>query len=144
MRSYLPKAREIILETLDKLGCSLVEIREIFGKEDYLVSIVIWKPQGISIDDCVKITRAALPKLQQDPSLPDYTRLEVASPGIDRKLKNPSEFSVFKGRKATVATQEKSVTGTIGDSDENAVIMETDGILTSIPLSQIKSAKLVD
>ena len=68
----------------------------------------------------------------------------MASPGIDRKLKNPSEFSVFKGRKATVATQEKSVTGTIGDSDENAVIMETDGILTSIPLSQIKSAKLVD
>lgn len=143
MRSYLPKAKEIVLEVLNKLGYSLVEIREVFGREDYLVSIVVWKSQGIKIDDCVKITRATLPKLQQDPSLPDYTRLEVASPGINRQLKNPSEFSVFKGRMATVATQEKSVTGMIGDSDENAVLMETDGILTSIPLPQIKSAKLV-
>lgn len=143
-RSYLDRVKGLCLEVLESMGFKLVEITELFGKEDYLVNLTVWKPGGITLGDCTSITRNILPLLEASDSLPSYTRLSVQSPGVERKLKKLDEMKVFIGRGVTVAQESKHTTGTIHECKDNTVTLETAGALIEIPLENILWARLVD
>jgi ribosome maturation factor RimP len=142
--SYLERARKLVLSALDELGYVLVDISEKFARSDYLVSIVVWKNSGIGIEDCVKITKKLHPMLENDSEIPTYVRLEVSSPGIDRKLRNLEELNIFKGMEVTLhLTNRTHMTGkSNGIKDENAII-DVDGNVMSVPLSEVTSARLI-
>ncbi len=144
MRSYLEHVRPKTNEVLRFLGYKLVELTERFGRGDYLVSIVVWKDGGITIEDCARITYDLMPKLEADRNIPTTVRLEVSSPGMERKLKSLAEIAVFIGRAVTLTLEEKMVTGVIKGVLNEEVMLDTAGVETVIPLSHIKSARLVD
>ncbi|MDR3608432.1 MAG: ribosome maturation factor RimP [Oligoflexia bacterium] len=65
--------------------------------------------QGVTIDDCVKVTRAVDEPLDQDPALSELVgkifgsasyELEVSSPGVDRPLRKAKDYLRFAGREA--------------------------------------------
>lgn len=142
--SYLDRARRLVLSALDELGYVLVDISERFARSDYLVSIVVWKNGGIGIEDCVKITKRLHPMLEQDSEIPDYVRLEVSSPGIDRKLRKLDELNIFISMEVTLHLANKThLTGkSKGTKDEKAII-DVDGNVMAVPLSEVTSARLV-
>jgi ribosome maturation factor RimP len=141
--TYLDRAEPLVLSALDELGYSLVEMSEKFARGDYLVSIVVWKPDGIGIADCVKITKKLHPMLEQDPVIPDYVRLEVSSPGIDRKLRNLQEMNIFKGLEITLNLDtHKPVTGKCMGIDGEFAVLDVDGNELRYPLASITSARL--
>ncbi|MDR2097193.1 MAG: hypothetical protein LBP37_01565, partial [Spirochaetaceae bacterium] len=54
-------------------------------------------PPAVSIDDCARVHRAILPRLELAfPKLDIY--IEVSSPGIERKIKDGAEFAHYIGR----------------------------------------------
>lgn len=143
-RSYLERVKGLCLEVLESLGFKLVEITELFGKEDYLVNLTVWKPGGVTLGDCTAITRSIMPLFETNDSIPSYTRLSVQSPGIERKLKKLDELKIFIGRGVTIAQEEKHITGTITSCNDTTLTLETAGALIEIPLENILWARLVD
>lgn len=80
----------------EELGLSLWDV--VFQKEgaDWFLRIYIDRDgTGVSIDDCVNMTRAIDPLLDEaDPIQQEYT-LEVSSPGINRRLTKPRHLQKF-------------------------------------------------
>ncbi len=65
-------------------------------------------PEGISIEDCVRVTRELDAPLETSPEMLAIFKgayeLEVSSPGIDRPLRKPSDFTRFEGEIARIHT----------------------------------------
>ncbi len=54
----------------------------------------------ITVDDCEKVTRQLQHVLEVEGC--DYSRLEVSSPGLDRPLKKPADYTRFAGEQVDV------------------------------------------
>ena len=89
---------------LDDFGYELVDLQ--YKKEGRSMALCIFidKPGGITLDDCVTVSREVGAILEiEDPIKAGY-RLEVSSPGLDRPLKKPADFERFAGQKIKLKT----------------------------------------
>ena len=70
--------------------------------------------------------------------------MQVASPGIDRAIKNDIEYSVFVGRGVRVlcASTGDWTAGIIQSATEAGVVIASDDTTHSIPFADIQKAKL--
>ena len=98
---------------LAPLGFALIEAKLGQVGRTKNLEIIIYKLDGtaISLSDCETVSRS-LDQALEEPQLADeigflrnaYT-LDVSSPGIDRLIKHPREYQIFKGRKVEVKTK---------------------------------------
>lgn len=78
-------------------GCSLWDVEYLKEAGEWYLRVYIDKEGGVSIDDCVAVTRPLSDALDEaDPIEGSYT-LEVSSAGADRVLKRPEHFAAFLG-----------------------------------------------
>lgn len=130
--------------TLASMGYELVEIeRSAHGK---LLRIFVDKQDGISIDDCVLISNH-LSKLLAVENI-DYGRLEVSSPGLDRRLKKEADFYRFRGErvklKLRLALQgQRNFEGNLLEVNDGKLKLEVDGKELDIELNNLEKARLV-
>ena len=54
----------------------------------------------VTVEDCERVTRQLQYALEVDG--PDYQRLEVSSPGLDRPLKRESDYQRFTGQEVAI------------------------------------------
>ncbi len=87
-------------------GFELVHVERLSDQGGMLVRVYLDKPNGITIDDCVHMTRQLGDLIDVHLEDIDSYRLEVSSPGLKRPLKKAADFERFKGRKVTVETYE--------------------------------------
>lgn len=125
------------------LGYSLVELVVFKRQSTWNVRIVITGPNGVGIADCSKVHRAILPRLEAILDSQDMF-VEVASPGMDRIMKNASEFRIFAGKQVKVWNTDISdwIAGTVVSSDSESVRLAVNGAETDIPYNKIAKAKL--
>ena len=128
---------------LDGMGFSLVELRLGHSKRQSYLSVVVYRPEGVGIDECAAISRNLLPRLELLDWLPDL-RLEVSSPGLDRVLKSNEEFGIFKGRGLKVWKEgaEDWIDGINEGLVGGVLRLNRSGGTVEIPLAQIRKAKL--
>jgi ribosome maturation factor RimP len=88
---------ELIETTVEGLGYELVELER---TGHGMLCVYIDQPDGISIDDCEKVTRQLQHVLTVENI--DYERLEVSSPGLDRPLRKLADFERFAGSEVTI------------------------------------------
>ena len=87
--------------------------------------------------------------LDRDDPIDGGYRLEVSSPGIDRPLTRPADYSDWAGHEARITLAaprdgRKQFTGKLGGLDADAVkLTDKEGRTHALPLSAISSAKLV-
>ena len=80
-----------------ELGLSIWDVRYQKEGAQWYLRIFIDKEEGVSIDDCEKMSRAVDEPLDKlDPVREAYI-LEVSSPGIERELTREEHFERFKG-----------------------------------------------
>lgn len=94
---------------VEGLGYILVELK--IGRTHSAVQIraVISRPQtaqngaaqGIGINDCAKVHRLLMPRLEALLNAQDIS-MEVTSPGLTRNIKNAAEFALFVGKNVRV------------------------------------------
>ena len=102
-----------LVETdIKNLGYELWDVEYYSDGAEWLLEITIDKPEGISLDDCEKVTHAITPAIDAaDPIQTSYS-LAVSSPGLGRELKNDFHLSKYINREVTVKLFAKSqVTG---------------------------------
>jgi ribosome maturation factor RimP len=80
------------------LGFSLVEVSVLWPRGHHSVRLTVYRKNGaVGVDDCASIHRAVLPRLEL--AFPeDDLYVEVSSPGIDRIIRDGSEFVHYIGR----------------------------------------------
>ena len=85
-----------------ELGLDIWDVRFLKEGASWILRVVIDKEGGVSIDDCVEMTRLLDPLLDEaDPIAQSYC-LEVTSPGIERELTRPEHFVRYIGRPVRV------------------------------------------
>lgn len=111
----------VIEPTLAGLGYELVDVD--FLVKTRLLRVFIDSPNGISLDDCTKVSHH-LSRVFLVENL-DYSRLEVSSPGLDRPLTRPAHFMRFIGapikmKLKRALNQRKLFSGVLAAYDETA------------------------
>lgn len=140
------KVKELILPILEEKDFKLVDIEFIQSKRPIL-RIYIYNPEGTSIDDCEWVSKRIGALLDVEDIIKNSYILEVSSPGLDRKLKNPHEYEIFKGRNIILKTKEpinekKVFKGTLEGIEEDKVKITENNKTLEIPLENISQAKL--
>jgi ribosome maturation factor RimP len=89
--------RDAIVPVLAGMGYALVELALGRRKGATRVSVVIYRQEGVGVDDCAEVSGMLLPRLETIEGMMDVS-LEVSSPGIERTLRGPTEYAIFVGR----------------------------------------------
>ncbi len=92
------RVRQMALPLARGLGLDLWDVQFVKEGADWHLRILIDKPGGVSIDDCVDMTHAIDPELDREDPIPQEYLLEVSSPGLERKLTRPEHFEAWLGR----------------------------------------------
>ena len=134
--------------TIEGLGYELSDLEAKLGGRSGVVRIFIDHPDGISLDDCEKVSLAVSALLDVEDPLPGQYNLEVSSPGLDRKLTKSEHFQRFAGETVKVQMRfpiegRKRFRGTLVSSDDENIVVEVDGESHSLPLKTIDTARLV-
>lgn len=135
--------RALLENTLPAMGYEFVDL-ELFNGNSLRV-FIDKQPDGITIDDCVAVSNH-LTRLLTVENI-DYSRLEVSSPGLDRKLNGERDFVRFAGQLAKIRTrqaidQQKRFIGRLAAVKDGMLLLDVDGQTVEIPLSNIDKARL--
>lgn len=89
---------ELVTPIIEKNHYELVDVEYVKEGADYYLRVYADKEDGITIDDCVLISRALEEKLDQADKIKDAYILEVSSPGLTRPLKKENDFKRSIGK----------------------------------------------
>ena len=134
-----------LLETaVSGLGFELVDL-EVPGR-GALIRVFIDRPGGVKVEDCAAVSNH-LTRLFAVEQI-DYGRLEVSSPGLDRRLREASDFRRFQGQRAQIRLRvplqgRRNFVGTLRGVSDAQLQLEVDGALVSLELAQVEKARLV-
>lgn len=88
-------------------GVEVVEAELRGGGKARTLRVTIDKLEGVTHEDCANVSRDLSTVLDVEDAVPGgpYT-LEVSSPGLDRKLLKPEDYTRFTGSRIKVTTRE--------------------------------------
>ena len=152
------QVEELIIPILDDFGYELVDLQ--YKKEGNSMALCIFidKPGGITLDDCVTVSREVGAILEIEDPIKAAYRLEISSPGLDRPLKKNADFERFSGQMIKVKTlrmldpdkrgnSRKTFTGELLGVEDDMIRIQLDdkrGGLAIIALRDLEKANLVE
>ncbi len=137
-RGMMDTLFKLVNTELSMMGFELIDL-EFVGKS---LRLTIDKPLGVTLGDCVSVTRRVGLLLDAEDPIESKYRLEVSSPGLNRKLKTAREFEHFSGRRVKVQTGEGIFRGIITALKGENVIFDVEGSEVSVGLRDIIKANL--
>jgi ribosome maturation factor RimP len=141
--------RAIAERVVTSEGLTLVDVELKGGRANPLLRIYIDKPEGVSHADCQMVSEQMGAILDVEDPFPGSYVLEVSSPGLDRKLVKPSDYTHFVGRRARLVLREpvgdqKVFEGRLAGFEAGRVRLEVgEGDLKELDFSNIQKARLV-
>jgi ribosome maturation factor RimP len=96
------KITALIRPVVEDAGLELVEVQYRQESVGWILRIIIYKEDGIGIDDCTKVSREVSYLLDVEDRMPHKYNLEVTSPGLDRPLKTERDFERNIDKKVTI------------------------------------------
>ena len=100
------------------------------------------KRKGVSLDACVDLTHLISPLLDVTPPVSGDYRLEVGSPGIERKLTSLQHFKLSIGEKVSILGAEKAkYRGVLTKVEGSKIFIETEDETFEIEFNDVVKAK---
>lgn len=139
---------ELLGPVVAGLGYELWEIEYAPRAGGGLLRLYIDSPDGISLDDCEKVSRAVSAVLDEADPIPNEYTLEVSSPGLDRVLRTRAHFERFAGSRVKVEMIQqingrKRFQGRLQKVAQSEITLAMDGGEVSLPIDDIHRARLV-
>ena len=104
--SILITVRTFSEELLDSLGFELVDMEYLASDSRGTLRFYIDRPGGgVTLDDCVTVSRQLGALLEVEDIIPFRYVLEVSSPGLNRPLRRPKDFLAHCGKKIKIKTK---------------------------------------
>jgi ribosome maturation factor RimP len=143
----------LVARTVGGLGYELVDVE--FINNGRMLRVFIEKlhesqpgasQAGITVADCEAVSRQLQRVLEVEGVA--YDRLEVSSPGLDRKLKKAADFARFAGREAQVRLRHpvngrRNFTGIVRAVEGERIEFEFEGGRMAFDLADLDRARLV-
>lgn len=151
----LTRVREVIAPALVAHGVELVDVEWFTDRVGWTLRVTIERPGaldlsgGVTLDDCAEVSRDLSGVLDVADLIKPAYNLEVSSPGLDRRVKTPTEFARFVGRIAKVKLArpapdgQKLLRGELLEAPEGRVAVLVDGKRIEAPLADVVEARLV-
>jgi len=135
--------RETVEPLLEGLGYSLVDLTIARTSGSTRVNVVIYRKEGVGVEDCADVSGVLFPRLQTIEGLAQPS-LEVSSPGVDRTLRRAAEYGIFRGRGVRILAGDATEwTGGIIDRVEEGTLWLKRGRETrGFAISGIRKARL--
>jgi ribosome maturation factor RimP len=100
------------------------------------------KKKGVSMDACVELTHMISPLLDVTPPVSGDYRLEVGSPGIERKLSTINQFKMSLGEKVSIlAVNKEKYKGVLTKVEGSKIFLDTDGEKVELEFNDVNKAK---
>ena len=115
-----------IAKIIEANGAALYDTEVVTEFDETIYRVLITKTGGVSLDLCATISHELSPFLDVHPPMHGQYRLEVSSPGIERKLTKPAHFKNAIGEqvKLKLGGGEK-LKGVLKSADDNGIVVET-------------------
>lgn len=141
------KTEELVTPIIDENHFELVDVEYVKEGANWYLRIYADKEGGISIDDCVLISRALEAKLDADDFIKDAYILEVSSPGLGRPLKKEKDFQRSIGQSVDIKLykaidKQKEFTGILKEYSKERIILWIDGTDQEFETKSVASARL--
>lgn len=133
---------------VNTLGYELVDLELRLGGRSGLVRLFIDSENGITLEDCERVSHQVSALLDVEDPIPGHYVLEVSSPGVNRRLRKPEDFARFRGERVkvelTTPTPEgrRRFTGKLGPVTGDEFVIEVDGIAHRLRINDVDNARL--
>jgi len=144
---------------LEQMGYELVDLERAGSSARPILRLRIDRPdsepgRGVSLEDCVRVSRNLEALLEENADVPARYVLEVSSPGVERPLVRRRDFERFRGQeiavhgKSALRGNAKKIEGVLlgleGEKEEERILLRApDGEEFAVPRSQAKRIHLV-
>lgn len=148
-KNIAEKVDLLLRSAVEELGYVLWDVEYKKEGSDYNLVLTIDK-EGVelTLDDCVAVTDAVNPILDEADPIPDSYCLEVSSAGLERDLKKPEHFERYLGTEVEVKlfapteTLPKLFVGTLKEYGDS-ITFTVNGSDESVEKSKVASVKTV-
>ena len=140
---------EILVEApIESLGYMLVGVEYIKNGGETVLRIYIDSEQGITIEDCERVSHQVSGVLEVEDPISSAYSLEVSSPGFDRPLFKQRDFERFVGAQAKIVMKlpiqgRRNFKGELRGFSDGNILIDVDGELYDLPLTKVSKARLI-
>ena len=139
--------KEVIEKDIERLGCKVWGL-ELFGRHsNQTLRIYIDNKDGISVEDCGKVSKHVSKVLDTENDFSEKYMLEISSPGLDRKFFYKEKYQEFINESIRVTffdnDNKKTIKGNLKEVDDISIKLEIKEEIHEIPFSSIIQANLL-
>ncbi len=148
MANVADRVFDLILDTVENEGVYLWDVKFLKEGASYYLRVFIDKDDGVSIDDCVAVSHAIDPVLDEHDPIDKSYCLEVCSPGIERELSRDFHFTAANGCPVKLKVfkaidSKKEFIGTLSDFTDGIISLETENGTLKFERSQVSKASII-
>ncbi len=125
------KAEQLLKQTVEELGFELCDVEFVKEYGDWVLTLYIDKPGGVTIDDCERVSKTVDPILDEADPIEQQYYLSVSSLGLDRPLKKDADFQRNLGKRIEIKlfaplNGKKELKGELVHFDETSLVLRTE------------------
>jgi ribosome maturation factor RimP len=137
----------LLKPVVEGLGVDLWELEYAPGRGNSLLRLYIDSADGVTLDDCERVSRAVSEELDASDPVPGHFTLEVSSPGLERPLRTAAHFARYVGEQVFVelarpVADRRRFKGTLMAAGEESIEVDVDGRRQQLPIAEIRKAHL--
>ena len=141
-------AEALVRPVIEAAGYELVEVSAARDGGTRILRVTIDRDQAIGLDDLGALSDQVSRTLDAGGYDPGPYRLEVSSPGIERRLNAPAHFRRAVGLQVKVKTTapvagSRTLVGTLLRADDEGIALDVGGTELRVPYADIASARTV-
>jgi ribosome maturation factor RimP len=141
------KIKELLRPVVEAMGYEFVGCKYIAQGAYTVLRLYIDKQDGVTLDDCSKVSAQLSAVLDVEELITGRYTLEVSSPGVDRPLFTLEHFTRFIGHKvvirlSTPLDNRRKFKGVITGVEGDHVVIDVVGEIFKLPFDMIEMANL--
>jgi len=140
------KAEQLLKKTVEELGFELCDVEFVKEYGDWVLTLYIDRPDGVTIDDCERVSKAVDPILDEADPIEQQYFLSVSSLGLDRPLKKDADFQRNIGKRIEIKlfaplNGKKEFVGELVSYDETSLVVRLDNGEVSLERKAVALAR---
>ena len=148
MTSIRDQLYRVITPVVEGLGYELVGIEYLPQGKHSLLRVYVDQADGITLDDCEKVSRQVSAVMDVEDPLSGHYNLEISSPGLERPLFVEEHYQRFVGNQVFIRMSipldgRRRFEGRLLGVEDGEVMLEIEEEQFRLPLTQVEKAHLV-
>jgi ribosome maturation factor RimP len=129
-------------------GMELVDLEFRAERSGWVLRLFVDRQGGVGVEDCARLSRECSVVLDAEELIERSFRLEVSSPGVERRLRKPAHFEQQVGNRVQIKMRKpvggrKRVTGELSEvRDDGVTVVVSEEETVIVAFDNVKQANL--